>query len=128
MTLPHVKRVSDSPAGEDGMRIPVDRLWPRGVAKDTARIDLWLKDLAPSHALRKRFHGHPDAWNAFQTAYAAELAEPQAQAAVRTLDGHMRRGQVTLLYAARDQERNNAIALRAWLADNPGAAANRSAG
>lgn len=108
-----VKRVYEAPAAGDGMRIRVDRLWPRGIAKDKAKIDLWLRDIAPSDALRKRFHGHPEDWAAFRRAYAAELKA--AEAAVEQLRGHLRKGSVTLLYAARDEEHNNAVALQAWL-------------
>jgi uncharacterized protein YeaO (DUF488 family) len=110
----NLKRVYEAPAAGDGMRILVDRLWPRGIAKDKAKIDLWLRDIAPSDALRKRFHGHPEDWDAFRAAYAAELAE--SGDAVKALRGHLRKGAVTLLYAARDEERNNAVALKLWLA------------
>src|SRR6478735_2996912 len=103
-----LKRVYDHRAANDGKRILVDRLWPRGIARDKARIDLWLKDIAPSDALRKRFHGKPDDWDAFCAAYSAELADAKAQAAAKELLQHLRRGPVTLLYAARDEERNNA--------------------
>jgi len=113
MKPPVLKRVYERPETGDGTRILVDRLWPRGIAKDKARIDLWLKDIAPSHALRQRFHGRPDDWDAFCDAYFAELAE--AEAAVKELRGHLRKGPVTLLYAARDERRNNAVALKAWL-------------
>ena len=109
-----LKRVYEAPAAGDGMRILVDRLWPRGIAKDQAKIDLWLKDIAPGDALRKRFHGHPEDWDAFRAAYAAELEE--AGEAVQALRGHLRKGAVTLLYAARDEEHNNAVALKQWLA------------
>src|SRR5689334_1746899 len=104
-----VKRVYDPPAPGDGMRILVDRLWPRGIAKD--RIDLWLKDLAPSDTLRHEFHGHPDRWDEFCAAYAAELGTDPAQAALATLDERLKEGPVTLLYAAKDEHRNNAEAL-----------------
>jgi len=110
-----LKRVYDPPAAGDGPRILVDRLWPRGISKDKAKVDHWLKDIAPSDAIRKRFHGHPGDWDAFRTAYAAELAEPAAQAAAKELRGHLRKGTVTLLYAARDKTHNNAVALKAWL-------------
>jgi uncharacterized protein YeaO (DUF488 family) len=110
-----VKRVYDAPAATDGMRILVDRLWPRGIAKDKARVDLWLKEIAPSHALRKRFHGKPADWDAFRAAYADELASEAVEGAVNELRGHLRKGPVTLLYAARDEEHNNAVALRQWL-------------
>jgi uncharacterized protein YeaO (DUF488 family) len=110
-----LKRVYEPPEAGDGMRILVDRLWPRGIAKDKARIDLWLKDIAPSAALRKRFHGKPDDWDAFCAAYYAELESAAAQAAAKELLGGLRKGPVTLLYAARDEHRNNAVALKAWL-------------
>ena len=109
-----LKRVYDAPAASDGTRILVDRLWPRGIAKAKAKIDLWLRDIAPSDALRKRFHGHPEDWDAFRKAYAADLR--QAGEAVQELRRHLRKGPVTLLYAARDEERNNAVALKQWLA------------
>jgi len=113
MTQLTVKRVYDPPAPGDGTRILVDRLWPRGVAKD--RIDLWLKDLAPSDALRHEFHGHPDRWDEFCAAYATELGSPSAQAALATLAAERKGGPVALLYAAKDEVRNNALALRLWL-------------
>jgi uncharacterized protein YeaO (DUF488 family) len=110
-----LKRVYDPPSAEDGTRILVDRLWPRGLSKDKARIDHWLKQIAPSDALRKRFHAKPDDWEAFRTAYAAELESDAAQAAVNELIELLREGPATLLYAARDEERNNAVALKLWL-------------
>ena len=111
-----LKRVYEAPAASDGTRILVDRLWPRGIAKDKAKIDLWLKAVAPSGALRKRFHGHPEDWDAFCAAYAAELKGDEAQGAVKELRKRLRQGTVTLLYAARDEEHNNAVALKQWLA------------
>ncbi|HWA44632.1 MAG TPA: DUF488 family protein [Hypericibacter adhaerens] len=111
-----VKRVYDAPAAGDGTRILVDRLWPRGLAKDEAKIDLWLKAIAPSDALRKRFHGHPENWDRFCAAYEKELAGPEAQAAAQELHERLRQGPVTLLYASRDEHHNNAVALKAWLA------------
>jgi uncharacterized protein YeaO (DUF488 family) len=110
-----LKRVYEAPEPGDGARILVDRLWPRGLAKDKARIDLWLKDIAPSDALRKRFHGHPDEWDVFREAYAAELEGDAAQAAVSELLDRLAQGPVTLIYAARDESHNNAVALKAWL-------------
>ncbi len=110
-----LKRVYEHPTANDGTRILVDRLWPRGIAKDKARIDLWLKDIAPSHALRQRFHGNPGEWDAFCAAYSAELETTVAHAAVTDLLDRLRGGTVTLLYAARDEHRNNAVALKAWL-------------
>jgi uncharacterized protein YeaO (DUF488 family) len=117
--MPQVKRVYEAAATADGTRILVDRLWPRGLAKDKARIDLWLRDLAPSNDLRKRFHGKPEDWAAFRKAYAAELRGPEPQAALAELRARMKAGVVTLLYAARDEEKNNAIALRDWLMEHP---------
>ena len=115
LTSVSIKRVYEPPTDGDGTRVLVDRLWPRGMSKDQARIDLWLKDIAPSDALRKRFHGKPDDWDAFCAAYAAELEGPPAQAAVQELADRARNGPVTLLYAARDEHHNNAVALKAWL-------------
>ncbi len=110
-----IKRVYEPAAAGDGTRILVDRLWPRGIAKDKARIDLWLRDIAPSDALRKRFHGKPADWDEFRAAYSPELEGAEAQAAAKELFERMKKGPVTLLYAARDERHNNAAALKAWL-------------
>ena len=110
-----IKRVYAPLGTEDGTRILVDRLWPRGIAKNKARIDLWLKDIAPSDALRKRFHGKPDDWAEFRAAYYSELKGAAAEAAAKTLLDQLRSGPVTLLYAARNEDQNNAVALKAWL-------------
>lgn len=107
-----IKRIYEKPARTDGTRVLVDRLWPRGVAKADARLDAWLKDVAPSDALRKRFGHEPDKWPAFRKRYAAELRRNPAVAELRRL---VRRGDVTLLYAAKDEERNNAVVLAAFL-------------
>jgi uncharacterized protein YeaO (DUF488 family) len=115
MKAPTIKRVYAPAAASDGMRILVDRLWPRGIAKEKARIDLWLKEIAPSGALRKRFHGRPDDWDEFCAAYFAELQGAEAQTAAQELFEHMKKAPVTLLYAARDERHNNAAALQAWL-------------
>ncbi len=116
-----VKRVYEQAEAADGARILVDRLWPRGIAKEKAAIDAWLRDLAPGDGLRKRFHGHPEDWEAFRAAYAEELRMPQAQAAVAALRAHIAAGPVTLIYAAKDEARNNAVALRLWLLGEGGA-------
>jgi uncharacterized protein YeaO (DUF488 family) len=113
-----LKRVYDTARESDGLRVLVDRLWPRGIAKD--RVALWLKDIAPSDMLRKRFHGQPDHWDEFLAAYYAELKGGAAQAAARTLFEHQKKGPVTLLYAARDEQHNNAVALKQWLEGHPG--------
>lgn len=106
-----IKRVYAPPADEDGQRVLVDRLWPRGLSKDAARIDIWLKAVSPSTALRKRYHGQPEAWDEFCSAYAEELQTPPASEALATLKAMARTGTVTLLHAARDEARNNAVAL-----------------
>jgi len=110
-----VKRVYAPAAEDDGLRVLVDRLWPRGIAKDKARIDLWLKDVAPSEALRRRFHGDPTKWQEFVTAYGAELEQEPASTAAANLRERLRSQPVTLLYAARDETHNNAVALKGWL-------------
>ena len=110
-----LKRVYEPPDAGDGTRVLVDRLWPRGIAKDKARIELWLKDIAPSDALRKRFHRYPDEWDVFLAAYFVELDNAAARAAAGAMFERLRDGPVSLLYAARDEQRNNAVALRMWL-------------
>jgi len=111
-----IKRVYERPDARDGMRVLVDRLWPRGVSHDRALADLWLKEAAPSDALR-RWYGHaPARWESFRRKYRAELA---ARAGIlRLLDDLRRRGPLTLLYGARDVARNNAVVLREVLEEN----------
>lgn len=113
MSTLHIKRVYDPPEKSDGWRVLVDRLWPRGLSKDKAKIDLWLKDIAPSDELRRRFHAKPELWREFVRAYAGELKK--AAPAVEEIRAQLKKGPVTLLYAARDEEHNNAVALRDWL-------------
>jgi uncharacterized protein YeaO (DUF488 family) len=110
-----IKRVYQPAAKDDGLRVLVDRLWPRGIAKEKAHIDLWLKDIAPSDALRRKFHGHPSKWGEFVAAYGRELTQEPAQSAAADLRKRIRNRAVTLLYAARDEAHNNAVALRDWL-------------
>jgi uncharacterized protein YeaO (DUF488 family) len=110
-----VKRIYEPASADDGARVLVDRLWPRGVSKQKAHIDTWLKDIAPSDALRKQFHGQADTWKEFVAAYAGELKEEPAKTAVAKLREKAKHGPVTLLYAARDEDHNNAVALREWL-------------
>jgi uncharacterized protein YeaO (DUF488 family) len=108
-----LKRAYDKPVAADGMRILVDRLWPRGVKKDAAAIDLWAKDLAPSTELRKWFGHDPGRWEGFRRRYTAEIRQHTEQLdKIRTL---ARRGTVTLIYAARDQEHNEAVIIRDML-------------
>ncbi len=115
-----IKRVYQAPATEDGVRVLVDRLWPRGLSRERAQIDLWLKEIAPSDALRRRFHGDPAGWEDFKAAYYTELEQAPAQSTVRELFDRLRREPVTLLFAARDESRNNAVALKEWLDDRNG--------
>ncbi len=110
-----IKRVYQPAAADDGLRVLVDRLWPRGIAKEKARIDLWLKDIAPSEALRRRFHGDPSKWQEFVAAYDRELRQEPASTAAANLRERLRSQPVTLLYAARDEIHNNAVALKGLL-------------
>ena len=110
-----LKRVYEKPSRNDGLRILVDRLWPRGIAKDKARIDLWLKDIAPREALRRRVHAKAASWDEFVVEYGRELTQEPAASAVQDLLARLARGPVTLLYAARDETHNNAVALKNWL-------------
>jgi uncharacterized protein YeaO (DUF488 family) len=108
-----VKRVYAPPAAADGLRILVDRLWPRGLAHERARVDRWMKELAPSDALRRWFGHDPAKWAEFKRRYFRELAaQPEAVAALAAL---ARRRRITLLYAAADERHNNAITLKAYL-------------
>jgi len=104
-----VKRIYDPYEENDGYRILVDRLWPRGIKKESARIDKWLKDVAPSNALREEFHHEAEKWGGFLKAYRAELEASPALAELRA--DIARHNTVTLLYAARNTEQNNAVAL-----------------
>jgi uncharacterized protein YeaO (DUF488 family) len=103
-----IKRAYEPPAKSDGLRVLVDRLWPRGVTKAKAGIDLWLKDLAPSTELRKWFGHDPGKWAEFQERYRAELKDNPALAELRT---HAHRGHVTLVYSAKDELHNDAVVL-----------------
>ncbi len=108
-----LKRVYEAPARGDGARILVDRLWPRGLSKDSAALTEWMRDLAPSNELRRWFHAHPVQWPAFRKRYIEELASPAASAALERLhDIAARRATVTLLFASRNVEQNNAVVLK----------------
>ncbi len=110
-----VKRIYEPAADGDGTRVLVDRLWPRCLTKEKARIDLWLKEIAPSDALRHLVHRDPAKWDEFVAAYTRELGHEPAKAAATNLRELARQGPVTLLYAARDESHNNAVALKEWL-------------
>ena len=109
-----IKRIYDPPQASDGFRVLVDRLWPRGISKERAALDLWMKDIAPSDELRRWF-GHDQArWKEFQTRYRAELKDHQSDLA--ELRAKTRKGTVTLLFGARDQDHNEAVVLAKILA------------
>ena len=108
-----LKRVYEKPDKTDGVRILVDRLWPRGLTKAKAKLDLWLKEIAPSTELRKWFGHDPEKWKEFQRRYRAELKSHPDE--VKLIKGKAREGSVTLLYGARDQEHNEAIVLQQLL-------------
>lgn len=107
-----IKRAYEEPEPGDGTRVLVDRMWPRGVKKEQARIDLWLKDVAPSTELRQWFGHDPERWPEFQTRYRAELKGNPALTELRKM---ARKGKVTLVYAAREERYNNAVVLRALI-------------
>jgi uncharacterized protein YeaO (DUF488 family) len=108
-----IKRVYDPPAPEDGFRVLVDRLWPRGVTKQRAALDLWLKDVAPSTELRTWFHAQSDAFDEFAERYRAELAANPAVEELRAAG--QAHPTVTLLYSVKDPDRNHAAVLAEYL-------------
>jgi uncharacterized protein YeaO (DUF488 family) len=105
-----LKRVYEKPARTDGLRVLVDRLWPRGLTKERAALKLWLKDLAPSTELRKWFAHDPAKWKQFQTSYRKELGEKKD--IIKLLKEKAKEHTVTLVYGARDEEHNEAIVLK----------------
>ena len=110
-----VKRVYDAPVSDDGFRILVDRLWPRGLSKESAAVDLWLKEVGPSTALRKWFAHDSRKWKAFKEKYKSELrGQPALIHQLQTLERE--RGTITLLYGAKSEEYNQAVVLRGFLA------------
>jgi uncharacterized protein YeaO (DUF488 family) len=108
-----IKRVYEEPDKDDGIRILIDRLWPRGLSKEKAHVDLWLKEIAPSTELRKWFAHDPAKWTEFKTRYRAELKHNSEQLAV--LKQAIAKGPVTLLYGAKDEQHNDAIVLQQLL-------------
>ena len=107
-----LKRVYEEPAADDGKRVLVDRLWPRGLSKERARVDLWLKEVAPSSELRKWFGHDPEKFAEFRRRYQAELDTGNAQTKLAELRDMAKREHITLLFAAHDAEHNNAVVLR----------------
>lgn len=113
-----LKRVYDPPSEEDGLRVLADRLWPRALKREAAGIDIWLKDIAPGTALRQWFGHDPRRWAEFQKRYREELRQrPEAVAALRALVKANKR--LTLLFAAKDPDHNNAVALKSFISSRP---------
>ncbi len=108
-----IKRVYEEPSFSDGKRILVDRLWPRGLTKEKAKIDLWLKDIAPSQELREWFGHDPEKWQEFQQRYTHELDANED--VVAQLRQELSAGAVTLVYGAKDEQHNDAVVLQEYL-------------
>jgi len=106
------KRIYDPPEATDGYRVLVDRLWPRGLTKERAKIDEWMKDLAPSDTLRRWFSHDPKKWDEFKKRYREELKNPTKAALLAQIRELSRRQTVTILYSARDEKHNNAVVVR----------------
>jgi uncharacterized protein YeaO (DUF488 family) len=112
-----VRRIYAPPAASDGYRVLIDGLWPRGVSKDAARLDNWARELAVSSALRRWFNHAPARWEEFRRRYRDELRAPEPRACLQELAERAREGPVTIVYAARDTEHNNAVVLAEVLND-----------
>ena len=113
-----LKRAYQDPSDADGARVLVERLWPRGISKERARVDLWLKDAAPSTELRKWFGHDPDRWPEFRRRYHAELqTKPESLAELAAL---LDQGPVTFVYGSREERYNAAVALRDYLLEQSG--------
>lgn len=113
-----LKRAYEKPKRDDGTRILVDRLWPRGLTKDKAKINLWLKDVAPTTALRKWFGHDPKKWRGFCSRYWAELKQRGDQ--LQLIKSKAKKGVITLIYGARDQDHNEAVVLKQLLTASSG--------
>ena len=109
----NIKRVYEKPDKQDGKRVLVDRLWPRGLTKEKADIDLWLKGIAPTTELRKWFNHDAAKWEEFQKRYRKELNNNKEQ--VSLLKDQLKKGIVTLVYGAKDEDHNEALVLKEWL-------------
>lgn len=108
-----VKRIYEPASPRDGFRVLVDRLWPRGLKKQDARVDLWVRELAPSTRLRQWYQHDPEKWPEFRRRYFAELDEhPEA---VQELVSRARRGRVTLVFSSKEERLNNAVAMQEYL-------------
>ena len=119
-----IKRVYEQPDKKDGERILVDRLWPRGLTKEKAAVDLWLKEIAPSTELRKGFGHDPRKWKSFRGRYETEIRHKADL--IKVLKQKAREGTITLVYGARDEEHNEALVLKQFLEKSePGALSSR---
>jgi uncharacterized protein YeaO (DUF488 family) len=121
-----VKRAYEEPSRGDGYRVLVERLWPRGVRKQDLPLDCWQKELAPSPALRRWFGHDPLRWQEFRRRYRRELRAPEAKAHLQKLAARAARGTITLVFAARDEEHNSAVALKWELQHLPRVARSRA--
>jgi len=111
-----IKRIYETASRSDGARVLVDRLWPRGLTKERAAVDEWLRDLAPSDELRRWYHARPEQWQNFRKKYLKELSQPEAEDALRRLYllAHKRK-RLTLLFASKNETNNNAVVLKELL-------------
>ena len=109
----NLKRAYEKPSDDDGERILVERLWPRGLTKLQAKIDLWMKDVAPSTELRRWFGHDPKRWDTFRSRYQKELKNKDEL--IKLLKRKAKNGRITLIYAARDEEHNGALVLKRFL-------------
>ncbi|HYI14301.1 MAG TPA: DUF488 family protein [Thermomicrobiales bacterium] len=112
-----MKRVYEPASPEDGYRVYVERLWPRGVSKEKAQLDAWEKDIAPSNDLRRWYDHDPEKWDEFQTRFERELATPEAQAVLNGLAERAREGTVTLVYASKESDISCSAVLQRMLTD-----------
>ena len=110
-----LKRAYEPPGAKDGTRVLVDRVWPRGVSKDELKIDAWPRDIAPSTTLRKWFGHDPERWSEFKKRYVTELRRAELREILKELANKGKRGRVTLVYGARDEEHNQAVVLAEYL-------------
>lgn len=115
-----LKRAYEAPEPDDGIRVLVDRVWPRGVSRDDLSIDRWEKEIAPSQELRRWFGHDPERWAEFRERYLQELRDPDKQAALDRLAEEARSHTVTLVYGARDTEHNQAVVLKEYLTKRAG--------
>lgn len=114
-----IKRIYQPAEPTDGHRVLVDRLWPRGITRERAKIDEWLKEIAPSHELRKWFHKEPEQWNEFERRYVKELRSPLKKELIEQLRDRAVDGTITLLFSVRDEIHNHASVLRNMLLGQP---------